>query len=127
MTINPRAYAWSLYDISKVVLTQWTTINTALNYITWGEIHNTPYDGGLLARLDVTPAMGQSRAQRWFWAFMSREFFLAERAFHQVMLTFRVPRDPPLKISCPKVIMENPTYATGSFEGFVTEDIDYAA
>jgi len=42
------------------------------------------------------------------------------------MLTFRVPRDPPLEISYLKVIVDDPTYATCSFEGFVIEDTDYA-
>ena len=55
MTIYPKAYAWSLYDISRVVLTQRTTISDAFNCVTWDDIHNTPYDEGLLAR---TPAIG---------------------------------------------------------------------
>lgn len=52
---------------------------------------------------------------------------MVERTFHQVMLTFRVPRDPPLEISYPKVIVDDPAYATGSFEGFLIEDTNYAA
>ena len=32
-----------------------------LDCITWGEVRNTPYDGGLLARYDVIPAIDQSR------------------------------------------------------------------
>ena len=50
---------------------------------------------------------------------------MAKRIFHQVMLTFRVPKDPPLEISCPEVIVDNPTYAIGSFEGFLIKDTDY--
>ena len=42
------------------------------------------------------------------------------------MLTFTVHRDPPLEISCPEVIVDDPTYAIGSFEGFMIEDTDYA-
>lgn len=52
---------------------------------------------------------------------------MTERTFHQVMLTFRVPRDPPLKISCSEMIMDDPVYVTGSFEGFLIEDTDFAA
>lgn len=51
---------------------------------------------------------------------------MAEKAFHQVMLTFRMLRVPPLEISCPEVIMGNPAYATGSFEDFVTKETNYA-
>ena len=120
--IYPKAYACSLCDISRVVLTQQTTINAALNCVTQGEIRNTSYDRGLLARPEVTPAMGQSRTWHWFWAFISWEIFLVERTFHQVMPTFRVPRDPPLEISYLEVIMDDPAYGTGSFEGFVIED-----
>ena len=43
------------------------------------------------------------------------------------MPTFRVPRDPPLEISCFEVIVDDPTYATGSFKGFLTEDTNYVA
>ena len=45
--------------------------------------------------------------------------------FHQVILIFRVPRNPPHKLSCSTVILDDPDYETGSFEGFVTEDTDY--
>ena len=38
-----------------------------------------------------------------------------------------MPRDPPLEISCLKVIVDDPAYATGSFEGFVIEGTDFAA
>jgi len=51
-------YVWSLIDICKVVLTQWTTINTTLDCVTWGEIHNTSYDGELFAKPNVTLAIG---------------------------------------------------------------------
>ena len=127
MTIYPRVYAWSLYDISRVVLTQQTTFNVVLNYVTWGELHYIPYDGGLLARHDVTLAMAQSHAQRWFYALMSWEFFLGKRTFHLVVPTFKVPRDPPLEISCFEVIVDDPIYATGSFKGFLIEDTNYVA
>ena len=50
---------------------------------------------------------------------------MAERTFHQVMPTFRVPKDPPLEISYPEVIVDDPVYAIGSFEGFLIKDIDY--
>ena len=60
MTIYPRAYAWPLCDISRVVLTQRTTISAALDCVTWVEIRNIPYDEGLLAK---TLAMGQSCAR----------------------------------------------------------------
>ena len=58
---------------------------------------------------------------------MSWEFFLVEWNFHQVMPTFRVPRGAPLEISCLEVIVDDPAYVTGSSEGFVTKDTDYAA
>ena len=51
---------------------------------------------------------------------------MAERTFHQVISTFKVPRDSLLEISCPEVIVDKPTYVTGSFEGFLTEDTNYA-
>ena len=50
---------------------------------------------------------------------------MAERTFHQVMPTFRVPKDPPLEISCPEVIVDDLAYAIGSFEGFLIKDTDY--
>ena len=43
---------------------------------------------------------------------------MAKRTFHQVISTFKVPRDSLLEISCPEVIMDKPTY--------VTEDTNYA-
>jgi len=42
------------------------------------------------------------------------------------MQIFRVPRDPPPEISCLKMILDEPTYAIGSFEGFVTIDTNYS-
>ena len=51
---------------------------------------------------------------------------MAVKGFHQVMLNFRVPKGPPLEMSCPEVIIGNPTYVTGSFEGFVTKETNYA-
>ena len=58
---------------------------------------------------------------------MSWEFFLAEQTFHQFMLTFRMPRDPSFEFSCPEVIVDDPAYEIGSFEGFMIDDINYAA
>lgn len=43
------------------------------------------------------------------------------------MLIFRVPKDPPLEISCLEMVLDDPTYTIGSFEGFLTVDTDYAA
>ena len=43
------------------------------------------------------------------------------------MSIFRVPRDPPPELSNHKVILDNPTYETGSFEGFVMADTNYFA
>ena len=57
---------------------------------------------------------------------MSHEFFLAKSTFHQVILIFRVPKDPSLDTSCPKMVLDNPAYTIGSFEGFVTVDTDYS-
>ena len=51
---------------------------------------------------------------------------MAERTFHQVISTFKVPRDSLLEISCPEVIVDKPTYVAGSFEGFLTDDTNYA-
>lgn len=51
---------------------------------------------------------------------------MVEMTFHQVMSVFKVPRDPPPKISYPAMIMDNPAYAIGSFKGFLTVTIDYA-
>ena len=42
------------------------------------------------------------------------------------MLAFRVPKDPPPEIAYSEVIAYDPIYATGSFEGFFTEDTNYA-
>ena len=42
------------------------------------------------------------------------------------MLIFRVPRDPPSEISFPDMVLDNPAYVIGSFEGFVTSNTDYA-
>ena len=42
------------------------------------------------------------------------------------MPAFRVPRDPPHQISCPNMILDDPAYAIGSFEGFLTVATDYA-
>ena len=50
---------------------------------------------------------------------------MAKRIFHQVMLTFKVPKDPPLEISCPEVIVDNPV-VIGSYVGFMIKDTDYA-
>ena len=69
--------------------------------------------------------MAKSHVQHWFWALSSWEFFLAERTYHQVMPTFRVPRDPSCELSCATMILDDLDYGTGSFEGFITEETDY--
>jgi len=69
--------------------------------------------------------MAQSCAWHWFWALTSWEFFLAKRTFHQVMPIFIVPRDPPLKISCPEIVVDDLLYAIGSFEHFFTAGAKY--
>ena len=56
-------------------------------------------------------------AWHWFWALTRWKFFLAERTYHQAMLVFRVPRDLPHWISCPKMILDDPDYAIGSIKG----------
>ena len=48
-----------------------------------------------------------------------------EWTFHQVMPVFRVPRDPLSRISYPEMILDDPDYVIGSFEGFITEATDY--
>ena len=69
--------------------------------------------------------MVESHAWHWFWALLSWEFLLAEMTYHQVMLVFRVPRDPPQELLCFEVILDDLDYMTCSFDGFVTEDTDY--
>ena len=51
---------------------------------------------------------------------------MAERTFHKVVSTFKVPRVSLLEISWLEVIVDKPTYVTGSFEDFLTEDTNYA-
>ena len=52
---------------------------------------------------------------------------MAERTFLQVMLVFGVPRDPPpLDLSFKSIVIDNPAYATGSFDAYVDTSIDYA-
>ena len=41
------------------------------------------------------------------------------------MLVFRVPRDPLRELSCSMMNLDDPDYATSSFEDFIMEDIDY--
>lgn len=41
------------------------------------------------------------------------------------MLIFRVPKDPPQKLTHSEMILDNFDYMTGSFNGFFTEDTDY--
>ena len=50
---------------------------------------------------------------------------MVERTYPQVMPVFGVPRDPLQEHSCSKMILDNPNYTTGSFDGFITEDTDY--
>lgn len=107
--IYPRAYGWSLYTIARVVLTQPSIISVALDCVTWGEILNNPYDWQLLARHEVNPTIVESHVRCWFWALSSWKFFLTKRIFHQVMSIFKVPRDPPPKLSNHEVILDDPT------------------
>ncbi|KAK9991453.1 hypothetical protein SO802_026438 [Lithocarpus litseifolius] len=60
--------------------------------------------------------MAESRLRRWFWALSSCEFFLAERTYNQVILVFRVPRDPPQELLCSVMILDDPDYATGCYK-----------
>ena len=50
---------------------------------------------------------------------------MVERTFHQVMLVFGVPRDPPpLGLSFESIVMDNPAY--GLFHAYMDTSIDYA-
>ena len=55
----------------RVVVVQPVTIFAALDYVTQDEIVVYPYDGRLMASLELTIAMGQLRVRRWFWALTS--------------------------------------------------------
>ena len=86
-----------------------------------------PYNGLLLGRPELTIAMGRSRIRHWFWALSSWEFFLAERALYQVMPIYGVPRDPPpLRLLFESVVLDDSTYATGSFNAYMDTSRDYA-
>ena len=61
VTVYPRAYAWALCAITRVIVVQPITISTALNWVIRDEMIVRPYDGSLLGRLELTIAMGQSR------------------------------------------------------------------
>jgi len=41
------------------------------------------------------------------------------------MPIFRVPKDPPQELVHSEMILDNPNYMTGSFNGFVTKDTNY--
>ena len=69
--------------------------------------------------------MAESRVRHWFWALSSWELFLAERTYLQVMLVFRVLRDPSLGALCSEVILDDLDHITCSFNSFVIEDTDY--
>ena len=122
-----KVYACALCRITGVVIVQSITIFAALDCITRDEIIVRPYDGAPLGRSELTIALGQSRIQRWFWALISKEFFLAKRTIHQVLLVYRVPSDPPLHgLSFETIILCDPAYATGSFNAYVDTNRDYA-
>ena len=50
---------------------------------------------------------------------------MAKWTFHRVMPFFKVPKDPPSRIPCPEMILDDLDYMIGSFEGFITEATDY--
>ena len=52
---------------------------------------------------------------------------MAEKTFHQVMLIFKMPRDPSLEISCIEVVLDDLVYVISSSEGFLTTNTDYVA
>ena len=86
-----------------------------------------PDDGSLLGRPELTIAMGQLRIRQWFWALSRWEFFLAERTFHQVMSVYRVPRDSLSPgLSFESIVLDNPAYATSSFDAYVDTSRDFA-
>ena len=101
-------------------------IFVALDCVTQDEIIVCPYDGTPLGRLKLTIAIGQSRICRQFWALKSWEFFLAERTFHQVMLVYRVPKDPPPHgLSFEAIVLDDSGYATGAFDTYMDTSRDY--
>ena len=52
---------------------------------------------------------------------------MAERTFHQVMSIYGVHRDlHPLSLSFESIVLDNPAYATGSFDAYVDTSRDYA-
>ena len=52
---------------------------------------------------------------------------MAKRAFHQVILIFEVPRDPPpLDLSFESIVVDDPTCTTGYFDAYVDTHWDYA-
>ena len=52
---------------------------------------------------------------------------MVERTFLQVMPVFRVPKDPPpLDLSFKSIVMDDPAYATGSFDAYMDTSRDCA-
>ena len=52
---------------------------------------------------------------------------MAERTFHQVMSSSGVLRDlPPLSLSYKSIVLDDPAYATGSFDAYMDTSRDYA-
>ena len=52
---------------------------------------------------------------------------MAKRTFHQVILVYGVPRNlPPLGFSFESIVLDDPTYMTGSFDAYVDTSQDYA-
>ena len=71
--------------------------------------------------------MGQLRIRHWFWALMSWEFFLVERAFHQVIPAYGVPRDPPpYGFSFKAIVLDDLEYVVGAFDAYVDMSGDYS-
>ena len=52
---------------------------------------------------------------------------MAKKTFHQAMLVFGVPKDPPpFGLLFESIVMDNPAYATGSFDAYMDTSKDYA-
>ena len=52
---------------------------------------------------------------------------MAERTFHQVMLVYGMPRDPPPHgLSFEAMVLDDPDYATGTFDAYVDMSRDYS-
>ena len=52
---------------------------------------------------------------------------MAKKTFLQVMMFYGVPRDsPPLGLSFESTVLDEPTYAMGSFDAYMDTSRDYA-